>query len=86
MEMEISGIRYPEYFEDRMISGPFKSIIHLHRFQSVEGGTRMYDDFHYEVPFGIFGSMADLLLLKDYMTRLLKKRNQVIKKVAEEES
>ena len=45
--------------------------------------TLMVDIFDYEAPYGIFGNLCDRLFLKDYMLRLLEKRNTVIKEVAE---
>jgi hypothetical protein len=44
----------------------------------------MVDIFDYTSPFGIFGKIADWLFLKKFMTRFLQKRNEYIKKLAEE--
>ena len=43
----------------------------------------MRDIFDYTSPLGVLGSVADVLFLKRYMWRLLNKRNQLIKTVAE---
>ena len=43
----------------------------------------MIDIFDYESPFGILGKLADKLLVKQYMNKLLKERNQIIKEYAE---
>ncbi len=46
----------------------------------------MRDIFAYESPLGLLGTIADWLFLKSYMTSLLKRRNALIKEVAEESS
>ena len=43
----------------------------------------MRDIFDYTSPLGVLGCVADFLFLKRYMWRLLNKRNQLIKTVAE---
>jgi ligand-binding SRPBCC domain-containing protein len=72
-------------FADEMAGGDFKSMRHEHHFKEVANGTIMIDLFHFTAPFGILGKMAAWLFLTRYMTRLLQKRNQVIKTVAESE-
>jgi ligand-binding SRPBCC domain-containing protein len=73
----------PHYFVDEMINGPFKELKHEHHFSDVNGVTLMVDCFEYKAPLGILGTFADKLFLKNYMTEFLKKRNQIIKEVAE---
>jgi ligand-binding SRPBCC domain-containing protein len=73
----------PHYFFDRMTKGPFKSMEHEHSFSEQKGQTVMSDLFIYEVPFGFAGKCFDKLFLRKYMTRLLRKRNEVIRKTAE---
>lgn len=83
LTMEITEMIVPIYFEDRMIKGSFKSILHKHFFEEAEGGTLMKDIFEYEVPAIIFGWIFNKLFLKKHMQNLLLKRNQVIREVAE---
>jgi len=66
-----------------MIKGAFKSFRHQHHFETIGDQTVMKDIFDYQSPFGIVGRLADNLFLKNYMTDLLNKRNEMIKKVAE---
>ena len=79
----ITHFKYPDYFADEMVSGAFKSFIHEHHFIGLNGQTVMKDRFEYQSPYGLFGRFADWLFLRSYMTRLLEKRNKVIKEVAE---
>ena len=56
---------------------------HRHSFQSKEEFTLMTDDFKYEVPYGILGGIFNFCVLKNYMTKILRLRNEEIKRVAE---
>jgi len=80
---KITRFNYPNSFTDEMITGAFKSFTHEHLFIAINGQTVMKDVFSFESPLGIFGRLANFLFLGDYMTRLLEKRNEVIKRAAE---
>jgi len=82
----ISAFEYPVYFRDEMVRGAFKSIKHDHRFERSGDMTIMRDHFEFESPGGLAGKLFNTLVLTRYLTQLLKKRNQVIKEVAEERS
>ncbi len=43
----------------------------------------MVDEISFQSPFGPFSIIADNLILKDYLTRFLRKRNELIKEIAE---
>jgi ligand-binding SRPBCC domain-containing protein len=76
----ITELEYPNFFTDEMVEGAFKALRHEHYFYPVHDQTLMQDIFWFESPLGI---LFDLFFLKKYMLRLLKKRNQVIKELAE---
>jgi ligand-binding SRPBCC domain-containing protein len=80
---KITAFDKPNYFVDEMVQGAFKNFVHTHKFEEVPEGTIMTDVFDYQSPLGIIGKMADVLFLKNYMTRFLMKRNEVIKVYAE---
>lgn len=82
---KITAFDRPNYFVDEMTKGAFKSFKHKHHFETIDGKTIMTDVFDYQSPLGILGRLADTLFLKKYMTRLLNKRNGVIKEFAETE-
>lgn len=75
----------PRRFVSTMLRGPFKRIYHEHIFEPTTSGTRMIDRFDFEAPLGILGRIAEVLFVKGHMTRYLKKRNAVIKGIAESE-
>lgn len=83
---KITAYDAPYYFVDEMVKGIFKSFRHTHYFElSTDGGTSMKDKFDYVSPFGFVGKVIDQLVLKNYMSELLIKRNATIKKFAESE-
>ncbi len=72
-----------DYFADEMIKGRFKSFKHKHSFIEKNGKTIMIDNLMYETPFGIFGKLFDRLIIKKHMINFLETRNDVLKKLAE---
>jgi ligand-binding SRPBCC domain-containing protein len=80
---KITEYQRPNYFVDEMVQGAFSCFRHEHHFKQMDGSTRMTDVFNYSSPFGALGKLADVLILKNYMTNLLAERNKVIKIYAE---
>jgi ligand-binding SRPBCC domain-containing protein len=80
---KITGMNEPDWFIDEMTKGAFKSFVHTHRFEDLNGVTLMIDQFVYKAPFGILGNIANVLFLKNYMKNLLEKRAMELKKMAE---
>jgi len=72
---KITAFDYPHSFRDEMVKGAFKSFTHDHLF--------MQDRFEFESPMGWLGRMFNHVILTRYMTELLRRRNQMIKEVAE---
>lgn len=73
----------PHQFADEMESGPYKLFRHEHRFEEHGGRTIMRDIVDYELPFGILGRLADVVLAKRYLMRLFRIRNAHLKREAE---
>lgn len=80
---KITQYERPGFFADEMVQGAFSRFRHEHHFQQVDGGTLMRDVFDYTSPLGPLGRLADVLVLKRYLSRLLEERNRVIKLYAE---
>jgi ligand-binding SRPBCC domain-containing protein len=83
LTVRITEMRRPEFFADEMVRGAFRSMRHEHYFTPEGDGTVMRDVFIYEVPFGPLGRLFDLLVLRSYMTRFLRKRNAALKRELE---
>lgn len=86
LSTRITGFDRPYFFEDTMQQGAFKRMRHEHHFKKENGGTLMTDLFDYEVPMGFAGRIFDRIYLEKYMTRLLEKRNSMIRQLAEKAS
>ena len=79
----ITALDPPRYFQDTMVRGAFKKLVHDHYFEAQGGETVMTDVFDFEAPLGPLGRLAECVLLARYMTRLLEERNRVVKETAE---
>ncbi|MCW5912590.1 MAG: SRPBCC family protein [Cyclobacteriaceae bacterium] len=83
IETEITRCSRPYFFSEEMKAGPLHTFVHDHFFYGFPGETIMIDNVYFRSPWGVLGETADTLLLKRYITRLLKKRNQIIKHYVE---
>jgi ligand-binding SRPBCC domain-containing protein len=73
------------YFRDVMVEGAFETFVHEHHFAVMNDGTRIRDEVRFSAPMGPLGLVAEKLVLRRHLIRLLKRRNSVIKQVAESE-
>jgi len=85
----ITAFDPPRYFQDTMLSGAFQSMQHDHFFRELaptddsSHRTEMVDEFRFSAPLPWLGRLAELFVLRRYMSKLLQERNAVIKQVAE---
>lgn len=79
----ISAMEIPSYFVDEMVEGKFKSFKHEHSFIDGNRFVMMIDKIQYQTPYGIFGKLFDVLLLKKHLTNFISERNKVLKELAE---
>jgi ligand-binding SRPBCC domain-containing protein len=81
---KITLLEPPIYFQDVMLRGAFKSMIHDHYFRSLPSGvTEMKDIFVFAAPLPVLGLIAERLILRRYMRALLYERNAALKAIAE---
>jgi hypothetical protein len=81
---KITEMEAPHYFRDRMVQGIFRFMEHDHFFRSVSSTqTEMRDVFRFAAPLNVFGLIAEQLILKRYMRRLLLDQNATLKRIAE---
>jgi ligand-binding SRPBCC domain-containing protein len=86
LRVRITAFDPPRAFTDEMVSGAFRRMRHVHSFEATPEGTAMTDDFDFDAPLGPLGWLAEVLVLKRYMTGFLLRRNVVLKSAAEEAS
>ena len=79
----ITEVEAPVRFADVQERGPFGWFRHEHRFEVVNGVTRMHDHWEHRSPLGPLGRIVDRLVLGRYMSALLVIRNAALKQAAE---
>jgi ligand-binding SRPBCC domain-containing protein len=79
----ITAYDRPRHFQDSMMRGAFHSFVHDHYFERCDEGTRMTDVLAFRSPLGVLGAIVDRFVMTGYMTRLLTKRNEVVKAALE---
>lgn len=85
LTVRITACDRPNHFRDVMISGAFKRMVHHHEFTEHPAGTVMRDHFVFASPLGFIGKLVDSAFLTAYMCRLLVRRNEVLRQLAESE-
>lgn len=81
---EITAMDRPAWFQDTMIEGAFRFMLHDHFFRPLcPDETEMRDVFCFAAPLPVFGRLAEIAVLRRYMRALLRERNAVLKAIAE---
>jgi ligand-binding SRPBCC domain-containing protein len=81
---EIKHIREPYAFVDEQRVGPYKLWYHYHELEAVDGGIKIIDKVHYQLPFGIFGHVAHLLFVRRTLMKIFDYRNVKFKELLED--
>lgn len=81
MTAEITACEPPGYFVDEQRRGPFRYWRHEHRFAAYGKGTVMYDSVEFAAPFGSVGRLAEVLVLRRYLARLIGERNRYLQRI-----
>lgn len=74
----ISKVQEPFLFIDEQLKGPYAVWHHEHHFSEIAGGIEMHDIVTYKVPFGVFGNMANSLLVKRQLKKIFDYRYKVL--------
>ncbi len=83
MTSSITEMTPPERFVDEQIRGPFRRFHHEHRFERERQGTAMIDVIDFTSPAGPIGRLVDRVVLERYMEKLIRQRNEFLKREAE---
>jgi ligand-binding SRPBCC domain-containing protein len=73
----------PRRFVDEQVRGPFRRMRHDHLFEPVDGLTRMTDRMSFTAPLGPAGGLVARLVLAPYLRRLLVRRGEHVRRLAE---
>jgi ligand-binding SRPBCC domain-containing protein len=83
MRVGITALDRPNYFQDAMVSGPFRYFRHDHMFEEQKQETLMIDKLEFQSPPPLLGNLVDVVVLRAYLRRLLEVRNRALKAAAE---
>jgi ligand-binding SRPBCC domain-containing protein len=78
---EITQVKEIEYFVDEQRIGPYSMWHHEHKIEPIEGGVLMTDIVSYKPPFGIFGSIANSVLIKKQLKEIFDFRTVAVEKM-----
>ena len=71
----------PHRFVDVQLSGPYALWHHTHRFETLNGGTRMSDVVRYRLPFGVLGQLVNALMVRRDVKQIFDYREQRIREL-----
>jgi len=78
-DARITEFRPPTTFTDRQVRGPFEHWVHRHDFEGLpDGTTRVVDSLEIGAPLGLFGRIAESLLVGQKIEALFEHRRRVL--------
>ncbi|HEV2708820.1 MAG TPA: hypothetical protein VGU67_01295 [Edaphobacter sp.] len=82
-ETLITKYERPNLFQDTMGQGRFKRFQHDHFFTEIGGRTLLNDKVRFSLPFGWMTKPVARLVVMPHISRLLRQRLELLKRVAE---
>ena len=82
-QIRMEDCRPHSFFRDVMVEGAFKFYQHDHYFAPMNDGTRVRDELRFAAGPGPLGRLVEKLFLRRRLIKLLRRRNALLKKVAE---
>jgi ligand-binding SRPBCC domain-containing protein len=73
---EITHVTEGQYFVDEQRAGPYRMWHHQHSIQEVEEGVMMKDLVTYRPPMGVFGALANRLLISKKLEEIFEYRRK----------
>jgi hypothetical protein len=71
----------PAGFRDVQERGPYKIWIHTHTFSALDGAVLMQDRVDYELPFGILGRAAHVLVVRRQLAAIFEYRREATERI-----
>lgn len=75
----------PNFFQDRMTAGRFRSFEHSHRFLETTNGTFLDDEIRFTMPLGWPGFVVGRMVLVPHILGLMRRRFDLLRHIAESE-
>ncbi|HEY6413255.1 MAG TPA: SRPBCC family protein [Edaphobacter sp.] len=85
-ESLITRYERPCFFQDTMVRGRFKQFQYDHRFSEIDGHTLLVDKLRFSLPLGWPGKMVAKHVIVPHISKLLRRRMMLLKRVAESEA
>jgi ligand-binding SRPBCC domain-containing protein len=79
----IEVLRPSAYIREVMVAGSFRHFEHDHHFATMDDGTRIREEIHFSLKWGVLGRLATRLYVRKHLLRMLHERNAFLKQVAE---
>jgi len=80
----ITDYERPYKFIDQQIKGPYSLWHHTHIFKEKDGGTVIYDNVTYAIPFGVIGRLIHALYIKYDVQSIFKYRHKILNQIFSE--
>ena len=80
----ITDYERPYKFIDQQIKGPYSLWHHTHIFEEKDGGTVIYDNVTYAIPFGVIGRLIHALYIKYDVQSIFKYRHKILNQIFSE--
>jgi ligand-binding SRPBCC domain-containing protein len=78
---KIKSVDHKKCFVDEQKIGPFALWSHQHFFFEQGRGISMVDEITYAIPFGIFGQVANAVMVRNQLNNIFKFRAEKIKSI-----
>ena len=85
LQVTVTAFEQPNLLQQTMDRGPFKQFQHRLHFAEVDGRAFLHDKVHFALPFGWLGKTIERRLVVPFVARLLRRRFELLKMVAESE-
>jgi ligand-binding SRPBCC domain-containing protein len=82
-EIHVTRYERPAFFQDTMGRGRFKRYQHDHYFYEMDERTVLNDKIRFTMPLGFVGRLVGQFVLVPYLSRRLRKRLVLLRKVAQ---
>lgn len=80
-QTEICKVKYPLFFTDRQLKGPYSLWEHTHTFIEKDNGVLMKDEVKYQMPFGVVGDLVHTLIVQKKIENIFLYRKYILNKL-----